>query len=546
MQELTVSSRFHCDVCGCDCTNLVRIKCADCPDYDLCVPCFSQGKSSGTHKPWHDYMVVEQNAYPIFESDWGADEELALIEGMKIYGVGSWQDVADHIGHRTKEEVAAHYSRVYLESETYPVPNLKRKFNVDPSEFADSRKKRIEERRAAAMIMPPPKQKPNASAPTNHEVMGYMSGRLEFEIEYENEAEVPIKDMVFEPDDNETEIELKISILNIYNSRLTSRAERKRIMLEHGLLEYRHNVAQEKKRSKTEKELLNKLKAFARVLTPADFQEFISNIFTEMQCRKRIAELQEYRLNGVRTYAMATKYEAAKVARASAKDRYNTGNAYTAISGSRHTSSRYSSDFNTPSRSAHASAPQGSIHPVHHTTTSASPYLAKDTTYSEESASSTAKATPAPQSSEPTSTNPNATATPSQNTTTGAPTSNSGTTTPAAPPVNVNAINVNAITPATATRLSELTAKIFRKPVANPLDISRATDVELLSPEEQVLCSQLRILPKPYLAIKETLFRELLRAGGILKKRTARELIKIDVNKTARIYEFFQAQRWIG
>jgi transcriptional adapter 2-alpha len=91
---------------------------------------------------------------------------------------------------------------------------------------------------------------------------------------------------------------------------------------------------------------------------------------------------------------------------------------------------------------------------------------------------------------------------------------------------------------------SSVSSKL-RKPTVNPLDISHAADVELLSPQEQVLCSQLRIMPKPYLAIKESLFRELLKSGGVLKKKTARELIKIDVNKTARIYEFFQSQHWI-
>jgi SWIRM domain len=83
-----------------------------------------------------------------------------------------------------------------------------------------------------------------------------------------------------------------------------------------------------------------------------------------------------------------------------------------------------------------------------------------------------------------------------------------------------------------------------RKP-ANPLNITNAADFHLLSPAEQTLCSQLRILPKSYLVIKETLFRELLRTGGTLRKRQARELIKIDVNKTARIFEFFQQQGWL-
>lgn len=511
-------------------------------------------------------MIVEQHAYPIFEEDWGADEELLLIEAMKTFGVGNWQDCADHIGGRSKEEVEEHYKKVYLEAETYPLPNMKRKFQIDPSEFAERRRQRIEDRRAKAMTMPLPKTKPNASVPSCHEVQGYMPGRLEFETEYENEAEMTIKDMTFDPDDGETEVALKINILNIYNSRLTSRAERKRTMLDHELLEYRRNVGLEKKRSKEEKEFLNKIKVFARVLTPADFQKFMGNILTELHCRSRIAELQEYRRNGIRTFAMAAKYENDKAVRANALSHPGNGNAGNNIingnisqmmilSGSRHTtnsSSRYSGSsstgFNTPVRGngSGAGTPvstiqnpvfKGSVHPLHHSTINADKYLANDTI-------ETTEAEP------PTGSKP-AQGDDLNGTSAAAVAASSG---PYNHTLNVSAINTNTLTPATAARLSALNTKLFRVAAgtpklgggAAPLDISRATDVELLSPEEQVLCSQLRILPKPYLTIKETLFRELLRSGGVLKKRTARELIKIDVNKTARIYEFFQAQRWIA
>ena len=60
----------------------------------------------------------------------------------------------------------------------------------------------------------------------------------------------------------------------------------------------------------------------------------------------------------------------------------------------------------------------------------------------------------------------------------------------------------------------------------------------MLTPEEQTLCSQLRILPKPYLVIKETLVREYARRGGKLRRREARDLVKIDVNKTSRVWDF--------
>lgn len=62
--------------------------------------------------------------------------------------------------------------------------------------------------------------------------------------------------------------------------------------------------------------------------------------------------------------------------------------------------------------------------------------------------------------------------------------------------------------------------------------------LHLLRPDEQALCSTLRILPKPYLVIKETLVREYARRGGKLRRREARDLVKIDVNKTSRVWDF--------
>lgn len=494
--------------------------------------CFSQGKSSGNHKPWHDYMIVEQHAYPIFDDDWGADEELFLIEGMKSHGVGNWQDIADHIGGRSKEEVEQHYKKIYLDSETYPVPNLKRKFTVDPSEFAERRRQRIEDRRAKARKLLPPKQKPTASVPSCHEVQGYMPGRLEFETEYENEAEMSVKDMVFEPEDNETEIELKLTVLDIYNSRLTSRAERKRVMLQHGLLEYRRNVSNDKKRSKEEKDILNsKIRVFARLMTPEDYQQFANSILTELHCRKRIAELQEYRRNGIRTFADAQKYETDKAVRLATLNISNNSSSM-GNSSSRYTansmaaaSSRYSSGLGSSGGRGHhhalgAAGAHIDLHATnhHHFIYGGSGTATPHGTLSRQGS--------IPPESEGRSVTPGPAATPGLG--------------------GANNNSADAVAAATANRLALLSAKLFRKPAANPLDISHAADVELLSPEEQMLCSQLRIYPKPYLAIKETLFRELLKSGGVLKKRTARELIKIDVNKTARIYEFFQSQRWIS
>jgi transcriptional adapter 2-alpha len=59
----------------------------------------------------------EQHSQPIFTEEWGADEELLLVSGLIINGLGNWAEVAQHVGTRTKEDCEKHYYQVYLRAE---------------------------------------------------------------------------------------------------------------------------------------------------------------------------------------------------------------------------------------------------------------------------------------------------------------------------------------------------------------------------------------------------------------------------------------------
>lgn len=49
------------------------------------------------------------------------------------------------------------------------------------------------------------------------EILGYAPLREEFEVEYDNEAELFLADMEFSPEDTKEEIQIKENILEIYN-----------------------------------------------------------------------------------------------------------------------------------------------------------------------------------------------------------------------------------------------------------------------------------------------------------------------------------------
>lgn len=73
---------------------------------------------------------------------------------------------------------------------------------------------------------------------------------------------------------------------------------------------------------------------------------------------------------------------------------------------------------------------------------------------------------------------------------------------------------------------------------STPLNIIGLPGFERLDGAEKELCSRIRVIPDAYLAYKKLLAAENGKMG-YLRLADARRLIKIDVNKTRVMYDFF-------
>lgn len=160
---------------------------------------------------------------------------------------------------------------------------------MSPQDFHSRKRDRIAAMRQAALELANAVSKPHTvltSAPTNHEIQGYMSGRLDFETEVENDAEEAVKDLEFglvmdyggadqpepgpppasEPtpgekkdsdggdaESNDTTLEgtlpdpietadsaaLKLTLLDIYYEKLDRRQEAKTFVFDRGMLDFK-------------------------------------------------------------------------------------------------------------------------------------------------------------------------------------------------------------------------------------------------------------------------------------------------------------------
>ncbi|GAA5872825.1 hypothetical protein JCM16303_006845 [Sporobolomyces ruberrimus] len=496
--------KASCDSCSTDITHSVHVRCAEkhpnterltCPDFDLCVDCFLHGKSLGPHRATHAYRIISSHSFPIFTQLWGADEELLLIEGAEMYGLGNWADISEHVGGRTKDECKEHYEEIYLESPDWPLPIVETNFSpTDLDKFASLKKTRLEILQSRPLPLPPPK--PLASAPTCHEIGGYMPARLEFEHEFENEAEVLIKDLEFgkvlqfggqdqpaslvpppgknqlsgitlregeewdlieeersesKPETNqedgggglggdeepEAELDLKMSVLEMFNEKYDKRMQAKDLIFDRGLINYKTISAGERKRNKDERDLITRTKVFARIQTARDHEEFVDGLLYEITLRKRILELQEYRRNGITTLSGASQYDNLKNSRQSAK----AASYRDSISLSFDRGARASTGPGGPGTPSHMGTPNGGMGGGGPNITFTS--------------SSTKKHSP-----------------------------------------------------------------------QTPLTLATSSSLHLLTPLEKELCSTLRILPQPYLFLKTTLLREYFRLTSLGKKMGEKEARK--------------------
>lgn len=78
---------------------------------------------------------------------------------------------------------------------------------------------------------------PNVNNNNASEIVGFMPKRGDFDIEYDNDAELLLAEMEFNEDDKESDKQMKFKLLDIYNARLDERLKRKKFVIERNLLD---------------------------------------------------------------------------------------------------------------------------------------------------------------------------------------------------------------------------------------------------------------------------------------------------------------------
>ncbi|KAL3217939.1 hypothetical protein MRX96_031861 [Rhipicephalus microplus] len=287
-----VIAKYHCNYCQEDITG-VRVKCAECPDFDLCLQCFSCGAEMGAHKNRHGYQLIDCGNFPIFQApcNWKAKEELVLLEAIEQYGFGNWEDVSQCLPARSCEEVQEHYNNHYIEG------------NIGRATWSTEVAMQIKDHTVPeGGPLSPSLSTPVATvdiASTEQQELGYMPCRDDYEREYDNEAESLISQLSMGgPDEDDLEVALKLAQVDMYSRRLRERMRRKGLAREYRLLEqFCHAgrpaskaspVSRSKKPAReADKELQEKMRIFSQFQSATEHEQLLENLEREKELKAR-------------------------------------------------------------------------------------------------------------------------------------------------------------------------------------------------------------------------------------------------------------------
>jgi transcriptional adapter 2-beta len=262
------TQRYHCSYCGCDIT--LRLKCAVCPDFDLCLQCFAAGAVAGPHKRDHSYQLIDEGSFPLLVDDWGAIEEVLLLDAVEHDGFGNWEDIAAHVVTKTARESRDHYGDTYINGV------------IGEGTIPARHHASILDGRGGEAPPCPPSYTPVKLEHVEQVELGYMPLRDDFEREYENSLEEVISEVTVGADEEEIERELKLAHIDIYNKGLTEREKRKSIAKQHGLIAGKQKLsAMKRKSTKEEKRLRDKFKTVGRLLEAEEYEQLLTSIKSE-------------------------------------------------------------------------------------------------------------------------------------------------------------------------------------------------------------------------------------------------------------------------
>ncbi|XP_017058460.1 transcriptional adapter 2B isoform X1 [Drosophila ficusphila] len=293
-------TKYNCTNCQDDIQG-IRVHCAECENFDLCLQCFAAGAEIGGHHNNHPYQFMDTGTsiLSVFRGKgaWTAREEIRLLDAIEQYGFGNWEDISKHIETKSAEDAKEEYVNKFVNGTigkaTWTPAQSQRPRLIDHTGDDDAGPLG-----SNALATLPPLDINSDEAMQ----LGYMPNRDSFEREYDPTAEQLISTISLSSEDTEVDVMLKLAHVDIYTRRLRERARRKRMVRDYQLVSnfFRNrNYALHQGLTKEQREFRDRFRVYAQFYTCNEYERLLGSLEREKELRIRQAELYRYRYNGL-------------------------------------------------------------------------------------------------------------------------------------------------------------------------------------------------------------------------------------------------------
>ena len=130
------------------------------------------------------------------------------------------------------------------------------------------------------------------------DMVGFLPRRCDFDLEYDDSAELIIADLELVDDEPPEDVATKLECLRLYTARVYAREIAKRFALREGLTEYQSQFDSMRCRTAEETDLRGKLRCLQRFFqSNRNFEDFVQLLLNEQRVKERLMALHPDKMN---------------------------------------------------------------------------------------------------------------------------------------------------------------------------------------------------------------------------------------------------------
>ena len=245
----------------------------------MCILCFTGKYTTECHIPQHDYFIVVGGKLDILRfSDFGTGNVLALVDSTRRFSLGSWRDASS----RSRIDSLKSNERILLQLYYRWLEAYIRKASLQTTMAVNDH---------ALGSLSDILRKSNRGS-IGSDMPGYIDRRCDFDVEYDDSAELIIADLEINQDDTLEERAVKVDCLRHLTNRIERREAMKEFTRENRLLKIQHQIDSFRAKTSEEADIAGKTRPLRRFFeSSVEVNYFNQVMLYERRLRARLTAI---------------------------------------------------------------------------------------------------------------------------------------------------------------------------------------------------------------------------------------------------------------